>query len=45
MAKGIGVSKYQAKPKKHRPGVVGKKKQSKNKNSKLYKKPYVGQGK
>jgi hypothetical protein len=34
-----------AKPRKKRPGVHSKKSQSKNKNSKNYKKPYRGQGK
>jgi len=34
-----------AKPKKSNKGVVSKKGSSKNKGSKLYKKPYKGQGK
>ena len=35
---------FKAKPKVKRPGVIAKTKQSKNKNSKNYKKPYAGQG-
>lgn len=42
--KGIGVGKYRSKSKVRRPGIVGKTKTSSNKHSKLYKKPYVGQG-
>ena len=42
MAKTMNVSAYQAKPKKR--GVAAKTKTSTNKNSKLYKKPYRGQG-
>ena len=38
------VSSYRAKPKVKRPGVHAKTKQSKNKNSKNYIKPYVAQG-
>ena len=44
MAKVSNVSTHKAKPKVKRPGVLAKTKQSKNKNSKNYKKPYVGQG-
>lgn len=36
---------FRAKPKKNNKGVHSKTKQSKNKNSKNYKKVYVGQGK
>ena len=43
-AKVSNVTTYKAKPRVKRPGVVAKTKQSKNKNSKNYKKPYVGQG-
>jgi len=35
---------FKQKPKVSRPGVHAKTKTSKNKNSKLYKKPYRGQG-
>lgn len=35
---------FKKKPKVSRPGVHAKTKSSKNKNSKLYKKPYKGQG-
>ena len=45
MAKGITLGNYFKKPKKKRPGVHAKTKQSKNKNSKNYSKPYRGQGK
>jgi hypothetical protein len=38
------TSMYRIKPKKNRKGVHAKTKQSKNKNSKNYSKPYVGQG-
>ena len=41
----IPSSEVPAKPKKKRPGVHSKKKQSKNKNSKNYVKPYNNQGK
>ncbi len=41
-AKGMSVSLYVAKPKKR--GVAAKNKTSTNKGSKLYKKPYKGQG-
>ena len=40
----IGGSKYMKHTTRKRPGVVSKCKQSKNKNSKLYSKPYRGQG-
>ncbi|CAB4142827.1 hypothetical protein UFOVP450_35 [uncultured Caudovirales phage] len=43
-AKVSNVTTYKRKPRVKRPGVVAKTKQSKNKNSKNYKKPYVGQG-
>lgn len=43
-AKVSAVPTFRAKPKKRRPGVHAKTKQSKNKNSKNYNKPYVGQG-
>ncbi len=39
-----GSVSFIKKPKRKRPGVVSKSKTSKNKNSKNYKKPYVGQG-
>lgn len=39
-----GASTFKKKPKVKRPGVHAKTKQSKNKTSKNYKKPYVGQG-
>ena len=45
MAKGLTLGSYFRKPKKKRPGVHAKTKQSKNKNSKNYSKPYRGQGK
>lgn len=38
------VSAYRGKKNISRPGVVAKTKQSKNKNSKNYHKPYKGQG-
>jgi len=38
------VSLFLKKPKRKRPGVVSKKKSSKNKKSKHYKKTYKGQG-
>jgi hypothetical protein len=38
------TSAFKSKPKKKRPGVHAKTKQSSNKNAKLYKKPYAGQG-
>ena len=41
----VGVGKYRVKPKAKRRGVVAKTKQSSNKASKNYVKPYVGQGK
>lgn len=37
-------SSFRAKPKKNNKGIHAKTKQSKNKNSKNYKKVYVGQG-
>jgi len=44
-AKSTGsVSSFRAKPKKKRKGISAKTKQSKNKNSKMYKKISVGQG-
>jgi hypothetical protein len=45
LAKGINLVTYKVKPNISRPGVEAKTKTSKNKNSKLYKKPYRGQGK
>lgn len=42
MAKATNVTSYIRKPKKR--GVAAKSKTSTNKNSKLYKKPYRGQG-
>ena len=39
------ASNYVLKPQKKRPGVHAKTKTSKSKNSKYYKKKYVGQGK
>jgi hypothetical protein len=39
-----GSVSFIKKPKRKRPGVTAKTKQSKNKHSKNYKKPYVGQG-
>jgi hypothetical protein len=44
MARGIGVTKFRAKPRHKRPGIQAKCKQSKNKNSRNYVKPYAGQG-
>lgn len=44
MAKGLTLGDYKLKPKKKRAGVHAKTKQSKNKNSKNYSKPYKGQG-
>ena len=41
----LGTTTFKQKPKVSRPGVHAKTKTSKNKNSKLYKKPYSGQGK
>jgi hypothetical protein len=38
------VTTFIRRPKKKRPGVHAKTKQSKNRNATLYKKPYVGQG-
>lgn len=38
------LSSFRSKPKKKRKGVHSKCKESKNKNSKNYKKSYVGQG-
>ena len=43
-AKVSNVTTYKRKPRVKRPGIVAKTKQSKNKNSKNYKKPYAGQG-
>jgi len=40
----LGTTTFKQKPKVSRPGVHAKTKTSKNKNSKLYKKPYRGQG-
>lgn len=47
MAKSLSISikGYRKRVKKRRPGVHSKKKNSKNKNSKHYKKPYNRQGK
>lgn len=45
MAKGLISGNYMDSPPKKRKGVHSKTKQSKNKNSKYYKKPYRGQGK
>jgi hypothetical protein len=39
-----GSVSFIKKPKRKRPGVIAKTKQSKNKHSKNYKKPYAGQG-
>lgn len=44
MARGIGVGKYVRRSHTKRPGITAKTRQSKNKHSKNYKKPYVGQG-
>ena len=44
MAKGLTLGNYMDKPKVRRKGVHAKTKQSSNKNSKNYKKPYRGQG-
>ena len=41
----VNFIEFKKKPKISRKGVHAKTKQSKNKNSKNYKKPYVGQGK
>ena len=43
-AKTNTVSSFRKKPKVKRPGVHAKTKQSKNKNSKNYVKPYIAQG-
>jgi hypothetical protein len=43
-AKASSGSSFIKKGKVSRPGVIAKTKQSKNKNSKNYKKPYKGQG-
>jgi len=45
MAKGLTLGNYLKKPKKKRPGVHAKTKNSQSKNSKNYVKPYRGQGK
>jgi len=45
MARGIGISKFRRRPRHKRPGIHAKCKESKNKSSKNYVKPYVGQGK
>jgi len=42
--KQTSVAVFRAKPKIKRPGIVSKKKTSKNKNSKNYRKSYRGQG-
>ena len=42
--KAPGVTVFRKKPKKRRPGIVAKTKQTTNKRAKLYKKPKVGQG-
>jgi hypothetical protein len=44
-AKGQAIASFTSKPKKKRPGVHAKSKQSKNKNSKNYVKSYISQGK
>jgi hypothetical protein len=44
-AKSQAVAVFRKKASRKRPGVHAKTKQSKNRNSKNYKKPYVGQGK
>ena len=43
-AKTSSVTSYIAKPKRKRPGIHAKSKTSKLKNSKNYKKLYIGQG-
>jgi uncharacterized short protein YbdD (DUF466 family) len=45
MAKGIGLAKYVKHVRHKRPGIHAKTKESKNKHSKNYVKPYNGQGK
>lgn len=40
----VSSTSFKSKPKKKRPGVHAKTKQSSNKNAKLYKKPYNSQG-
>jgi hypothetical protein len=45
MAKGLTLGNYLDKPKKKRPGVHAKTKNSKSKGSKNYVKAYRGQGK
>jgi hypothetical protein len=45
MAKIQNATTFKKKPKVSRPGVHAKTKTSKNRNSKNYSKPYVGQGK
>jgi hypothetical protein len=45
MAKGIVLGNYRGGTNKRRKGIHSKTKQSKNKNSKNYSKPYIGQGK
>lgn len=45
MAKGLTLGNYIDRPKKKRPGVHAKSKQSKLKSSRNYKKAYRGQGK
>jgi hypothetical protein len=45
MAKGLTLGNYFKKPKKKRPGVHAKTKQSRSKNATNYKKPYRAQGK
>jgi hypothetical protein len=42
--KNSSVRTFSKKPRRKRPGVVSKKGSSSNKRSKLYKKPYNGQG-
>lgn len=42
--KGVQLNTYRVKSDVNRPGVHAKTKQSKNKNSKNYTKPYRGQG-
>lgn len=45
MARGIGSVKFRRRVRNKRPGIHAKCKQSKNKNSRNYVKPYNGQGK
>lgn len=45
MAKGLTLGNYFKKPKKKRPGIHAKTKQSRSKNATNYRKAYRGQGK